>query len=286
MGTPERNKKVSRDYRRKLVADRRFDKLSPNSPHFKKVTLRDFPRIMTLLTTISTLSDTESDEMDIKTDLSLGDILHKSRSALKTYSRVRNFIEIIHNRVELAREIDAFFFHIHHLLISKDEMLEMLSLDYYYEQAKSKLDTKDPKFIELDNEILFQTNSTVDQTRGFLAAVDNLRNISDYMYYDIMSSSLQSRLRSDDELNNSLAKIDLGNELVEYILTLRERISRMVNDLGTGISKVYTVKSDIAKIIKKMFEVIPTLKELEEGAGLIGKWALWGLLMLFFLRKG
>ena len=71
--------------------------------------------------------------------MGLGDVLHKSYDALKTYSRVRNFITIISDRYGLAREIDSFYYHIHHLIISKDEMLEMLSLDYYYKLAYHKV---------------------------------------------------------------------------------------------------------------------------------------------------
>lgn len=239
--------------------------------------MRDFPRIMTLLSTVTNITNTTEDQIKIKDDLGLGDVLHKSYDALKTYSRVRNFITIISDRYGLAREIDSFYYHIHHLIISKDEMLEMLSLDYYYKQAKNKLDVTNSRFIELDNEILYETNLAVDQTRGFLAAIDNLRNIADFMYMDFSSETMKRGLGSDDKLASSLAKIDLGQSFGDYVVNLQVRLSNMIGNLGTGVSKVYTVRSDIAKILKKMFDEIPTVKELKE------KWAGVYQLSVMFL---
>ena len=141
-----------------------------------EIYLSNYPRIMTICSTVSNLYNIFAEV--IPDDISQQDLLEKTEQGLETYKQGREFFNIVINeKEEFQAEIDHFFENTPKVLVTMDEMLKVMSFTNYYENVKKRIDTTESQFLELDNQLKYETNDFVDKARYFLVALDNLRNI-------------------------------------------------------------------------------------------------------------
>ena len=278
-----RDKYKSKIYNRthKFATSRLLNNHNSQEPIFKPVYISSYPRIMTLMSTASNITNMsekvmgedafDSDKVDLK------EIFSAAHSGLKMYEEIRNFIKILYyEQAELSLEIDSFFYNCDKILISKDEMLRLLSLEKYYIHAKKKCDVKSERFRELDNQLLFESNDFVDKIRRFLLAIDNLRNAGSFISFE---SNKAPAVHQNWEIMNTLEKVENGKQLTEVILTMKVKLESMISGIGDGVKKGKSIKSDVVKVLKEMFEIIPLVNE--NVSRISNLLFLMGLLIIF-----
>lgn len=248
-----------------------------------QIYLSAYPRIMVIATTISTLYNTYAEV--IPEDIAQADLLEKTEQGLKTYKLGREFFNVIINESkEFQAEVDHFFENIPRLLVTLDEMMKVMAFESYYENVKSKVDIKEKQFVELDNQLKFETNDFVDKTRYFLVALDNLRNISNYLYIEI--KPFQEKYMNDTVLN-ILDKIDQGVGMVDAILQVKIRMEGLMTNLTDGISKINVIRNNMAVILREMYKLIPVTSDSLGGIGMfpLAKFGLLFLLINLFITS-
>ena len=218
-----------------------------------KLYLSSFPRIMKVVSTITTLYNLYTDV--IPDEIAQTDLIEKTEQGLKTYQKGKDFFNIVINESALYKEeVDNFFKNSTKTLVTLDEMMMVTSLDSYYENIKSKVDTKESQFIKLDNQLKFEVNDFVDKFRYFLVAIDSLRNISEYMY-------IEMKPFEEKYLQNSvlsvLDKIDQGVNMVDAILQLKIKAEGLLTHLTDGVAKISVVRNNMVEIIREMHKLIP-----------------------------
>lgn len=237
---------------------------------------------MTVCATVSNMYNTFAEV--IPDDIAQADLLEKTEQGLETYKQGRDFFNIIINeRDEFQAEIDHFFEHVPKLLVTLDEMLKVMSFENYYENVRKRVDTAEKQFVELDNQLKFETNDFIDKTRYFLVALDNLRNIHNYMYVELKPFEEKYM---DDAVLNILDKIDQGVNMVDAILQLKIRMEGLLTNLTEGINKISIVRNNMAVILREMYKLIPVTSDASKGVTLARTGVLLGLLaLLLFMFK-
>ena len=247
-----------------------------------KLYLSSFPRIMSVVSTITTLFNLYTDV--IPDEIAQSDLLEKTEQGLKTYQKGKDFFNIIINESdEYKEEVDRFFLNSSKTLVTLEEMMKIMSLDGYYENVKGKVDTTESQFVKLENQLKFEVNDFVDKFRYFLVAIDSLRNISNYMYVEMKPFD-------DKYLGNSvlnvLDKIDQGVSMVDAILQLKMKAEGLLTHLTDGVSKINVVRNNMVAIIREMHKLIPVTSDSIGGVGVWGVgWALALLIAAFFWRE-
>lgn len=222
-----------------------------------QIYLSAYPRIMTVAGTVSNMYNTFAEV--IPDDIAQTDLLEKTEQGLETYKQGRDFFNIIINeRDEFQAEIDHFFDNVPKLLVTLDEMLHVMSFTNYYENVKKRVDTTEKQFVELDNQLKFETNDFIDKTRYFLVALDNLRNIHNYMYVELKPFEEKYM---DDAVLNILDKIDQGVNMVDAILQLKIRMEGLLTNLTEGVNKISIVRNNMAVILREMYKLIPATSD-------------------------
>lgn len=205
------------------------------------------------------------------------DVLSTAQYGLNTYKLIRNFFNIVFNeQYDLQMEIDSFFAKADKLLITRSELLEVLSLEKYYEQVSKLVETDSPIFMEMNNELVYQANDVVDKIRHFLIAIDNLRHIG--LYYNFESVPHKNLEGNWDE-KNTLQKVSSGEEMLTFILSLQGKTSNMIQSLPSGIEKLYSVRQDCLKILRNMYKLVP----LKNNTILVS--ATWALIAIWTIFK-
>ena len=218
-----------------------------------EIYLSNYPRIMIVCGTISNLYNTFAEV--IPEDISQSDLLEKTEQGLETYKQGKEFFNVIINeKQEFQAEVDHFFENVPKVLVTMEEMLQVMSFTNYYENVKKRVDTTEKQFVELDNQLKYETNDFVDKTRYFLVALDNLRNIHNYMYVEMKPFEEKYM---DDAVLNILDKIDQGVNMVDAILQLKIRMEGLLNNLTDGINKITVVRNNMALILREMHKLIP-----------------------------
>jgi hypothetical protein len=219
----------------------------------EEIYLSAFPRIMTVCGTVSNLYNTFAEV--IPDDIAQTDLLEKTEQGLETYKQGREFFNIIINeRDQFQAEVDHFFANIPKVLVTMDEMLHVMSFTNYYENIKKKVDVTESQFVQLDNQLKFETNDFVDKTRYFLVALDNLRNIHNYLYVEMKPFEEKYM---DDAVLNILDKIDQGVNMVDAILQLKIRMEGLLTNLTDGVNKIGIIRNNMAVILREMYKLIP-----------------------------
>lgn len=246
--------------------------------------LSAYPRIMTVCSTVSNLYNTFAEV--IPDDIAQQDLLEKTEQGLETYKQGREFFNIIINeQTEFKAEVDHFFDNIPKVLVTMDEMLKVMSFTNYYENIKKRVDTTEKQFVDLDNQLKFETNDFVDKTRYFLVALDNLRNIHNYMYIELKPFEEKYM---DDAVLNILDKIDQGVNMVDAILQLKIRMEGLLTNLTDGVNKIGIIRNNMAVILREMYKLIPATSNAHSSQAVFaGQRALLAalLLLFFFLRN-
>ena len=223
--------------------------------------MSNFPRVMTVAATISKLYNTFNQV--IPGDIANTDILEKTEQGLKTYKMGKEFFTIIiHESQDLQREVDGIFSKSTQILVTFEEMLILMGFDDYYATLRTKVDTKEHQFIELDNQLKFEINDFVDKARYFLVALDNLRNISNYLYIELQP--FEEKYASDSLLN-IIDKIDQGVGMVDAILQLKIRMEGLLNNLTNGVNKLFVVRNNMSSILIEMHKLIPQFENVGNG---------------------
>ena len=259
-----RDKFKARIYRRthKFATSRLLNNHKSNEPIFRPVYMTNYPRIMTLFSTASgvvNLGNNVMEEDKEVSDMDYKEVFFAAHNGLQTYRQIRNFMDILlYQRAELSLEIESFFYNCDKILIGKDEMLSLLSLDKYYENAKKKCDTKSEAWIELDNELLYQSNDFLDKMRRFLLGIDNIRNIGSYMSFEV-SKDPNTNQKWDGM--STLQKVESGAELMNIILTLKIKIENLMNGIKEGVQKGRSVRGEVVSILREMYKLIPLKNE-------------------------
>ena len=249
-------------------------------PIFKPVYISQYPRIMTLVSTatnIVNLSENVMEDEDNPGSMDLKDIFSAANHGLRVYREIRNFIDILfYEQAELSLEIDSFFYNCDKILIGKEELLRLLALEKYYDNARKKCDISSPEFRELDNELLYQTNDFLDKIRRFLLGIDNLRNVASFMSFSVEG---KPELNKDWDVMSSIEKIQSGKNLTEIILSLKAHLEIMLFGIRDGVNKGRNIRKDVVTILREMYRLIP-LKN--EGTSRLAS-LLWatGLIWLF-----
>ena len=247
-----------------------------------KLYLSSFPRIMSVVSTITTLFNLYTDV--IPDEIAQNDLLEKTEQGLKTYQKGKDFFNIIINESEeYKEEVDRFFLNSGKTLVTLEEMMKIMSLDGYYENVKQKVDTTESQFVKLENQLKFEVNDFVDKFRYFLVAIDSLRNISNYMYVEMKPFD-------DKYLGNSvlnvLDKIDQGVSMVDAILQLKMKAEGLLTHLTDGVSKINVIRNNMVAIIREMHKLIPVTSDSIGGTSVWGvSWALALLIAAFFWRE-
>jgi len=241
----------------KFDTSRLLNNNESHQPIFKPVYMEQYPRILTLFSTASgvvnisehVIEDDDSNSMDIK------EVFSVAHDGLKTYQKVQNFLNIlIYERAELSMEIESFFYNCDKILIGKDEMLRLLALDKYYNNAKRKCDTKSEEWRELDNELLYQSNDFLDKVRRFLLGIDNLRNVATYMSFE---AKKEPGANQKWDGISTLKKIESGKDITKIILTLKFKLENLMNGIKDGVNKGRSVRGEVVTILRKMYKLIP-----------------------------
>lgn len=232
-----------------------------NHPVFEKtedeIYLSNYPRIMTICSTISNMYNIFAEV--IPDDIANQDLLEKTEQGLETYKQGREFFTIVINeKEEFQTEIDSFFENTSKVLVTMDEMLKVMSFTNYYENVKKRVDTTETQFVELDNQLKFETNDFVDKTRYFLVALDNLRNIHNYLYVEMKPFEEKYM---DDAVLNILDKIDQGVNMVDAILQLKIRMEGLLTNLTDGVNKISVIRNNMAVILREMYKLIPVTND-------------------------
>lgn len=247
-----------------------------------EIYLSHYPRIMTICSTVSNLYNIFAEV--IPDDISQQDLLEKTEQGLETYKQGREFFNIVINEKDaFQNEIDHFFQNTPKVLVTMDEMLKVMSFTNYYENVKKRIDTTESQFLELDNQLKFETNDFVDKARYFLVALDNLRNIHNYLYVEMKPFEEKYM---DDAVLNILDKIDQGVNMVDAILQLKIRMEGLLTNLTDGINKITVIRNNMAVILREMYKLIPVTNDalLSEGI-LSGRFALMMILIGFFFMR-
>lgn len=246
--------------------------------------LSAYPRIMTVCGTVSNLYNTFAEV--IPDDIAQQDLLEKTEQGLETYKQGREFFNIIINeQEEFKAEVDHFFSNIPKVLVTMDEMLHVMSFTNYYENIKKRVDTTEKQFVDLDNQLKFETNDFVDKTRYFLVALDNLRNIHNYMYIELKPFEEKYM---DDAVLNILDKIDQGVNMVDAILQLKIRMEGLLTNLTDGVNKLGIIRNNMAVILREMYKLIPATSNVHSSEGIFGRKVLlifMFVLLFFFVRN-
>lgn len=278
----------SKMYNRKhhFAYNRNLNGNESGEPIFRPVYMSDYPRISTVVSTANTIINLQSNVMKDATDenesMDLKEIFSAASSGLQIYRQIRNFINIVFiEHAELSLEIDSFYYHCDKILISKEEMLNLLSLEKYYTNAKKKCDVTSERFRELDNELQYQANDFVDKVRRFLLGIDNLRNVGSYMGFEASQTDINETNKNWDQMN-TLEKIKSGENMTELILTLKMKLENMMFGIRDGIHKSATFKKDIVVILREMYKLIP-LKN--EGVNILRNLTYAFVMLVFFLKK-
>jgi hypothetical protein len=247
----------------------------------EEIYLSAYPRIMTVCGTVSNLYNTFAEV--IPNDIAQTDLLEKTEQGLETYKQGREFFNIIINeRDQFQAEVDHFFENIPRVLVTMDEMLHVMSFTNYYENIKSKVDTTETQFVQLDNQLKFETNDFVDKARYFLVALDNLRNIHNYLYVEMKPFEEKYM---DDAVLNILDKIDQGVNMVDAILQLKIRMEGLLTNLTDGVNKIGIIRNNMAVILREMYKLIPaTSVAVNQGVTRVMMWAM-AILLVFFIRN-
>lgn len=243
-----------------------------------KLYLSSFPRIMKVVSTITTLYNLYTDV--IPDEIAQSDLIEKTEQGLKTYQKGKDFFNIVINESALYKEeVDNFFKNSTKTLVTLDEMMIVTSLDSYYENVKSKVDTKESQFIKLDNQLKFEVNDFVDKFRYFLVAIDSLRNISEYMYIEM--KPFEEKYLGSSVLN-VLDKIDQGVNMVDAILQLKIKAEGLLTHLTDGVAKITVVRNNMVEIIREMHKLIPVTSDSIVSQGRLS--VTWGIIiaLLFF----
>jgi hypothetical protein len=183
------------------------------------------------------------------------DVLSTAQYGLKTYRLIRNFFKIVFNeQYALQMEIDSFFAKADKLLINKSELLEVLSLEKYYEQVTKLVETDSPIYQEMNNELVYQANDLVDKLRHFLIAIDNLRHLGLYYNFEAVP---HKNLEGNWDDKNTLQKVSSGEEMLTFILALQEKTTTLGRSLPSGVEKLYSVRQDCLKILREMYKMVP-----------------------------
>jgi hypothetical protein len=245
-----------------------------------QIYLSAYPRIMTVCGTISNMYNTFAEV--IPDDIAQTDLLEKTEQGLETYKQGRDFFNIIINeRDEFQGEIDHFFENVPKLLVTLDEMLQVMSFTNYYENVKKRVDTTEKQFVELDNQLKFETNDFIDKTRYFLVALDNLRNIHNYMYVELKPFEEKYM---DDAVLNILDKIDQGVNMVDAILQLKIRMEGLLTNLTEGVNKISIVRNNMAVILREMYKLIPATSDAHISATILStRKLLFTLCLVLFM---
>lgn len=246
--------------------------------------LSAYPRIMTVCATVSNLYNTFAEV--IPDDIAQQDLLEKTEQGLETYKQGREFFSIIINeQEEFKAEVDHFFENIPKLLVTMDEMLKVMSFTNYYENIKKRVDTNEKQFVDLDNQLKFETNDFVDKTRYFLVALNNLRNIHNYMYVEMKPFEEKYM---DDAVLNILDKIDQGVNMVDAILQLKIRMEGLLTNLTDGVNKIGIIRNNMAVILREMYKLIPATSNAHLSQGIFGcklVMTFMFVLLFFFVRN-
>ena len=243
-------------------------KSDPNEPVFNPIHVSNFPRIKTLVSTatyvfnlnqgVGNVEDKSNNNEESKFDEvleSTQDVLSSAQYGLKTYRLVRDFFKIIiEEQYELQNEFDSFFYHSKKILMNKHELLEMLSLEKYYEQIQKLVNTKTETYKEFDNQLVFQANDVVDKLRHFLLGINNLRNLGSYYHYEAIEKKDLNKSWDD---KNTLEKVESGEEMLTFILNLKEKTNNLLLALPSGIEKIGSVRQDCLKILRNMYKLVP-----------------------------
>jgi len=249
----------------------------------QEIYLSAYPRIMTVCGTVSNLYNTFAEV--IPDDIAQNDLLEKTEQGLETYKQGREFFNIIINeRDEFQAEVDHLFDNIPKVLVTMDEMLHVMSFTNYYENIKKKVDTTESQFVQLDNQLKFETNDFVDKTRYFLVALDNLRNIHNYFYVEMKPFEEKYM---DDAVLNILDKIDQGVNMVDAILQLKIKMESLLTNLTDGVNKIGIIRNNMAVILREMYKLIPVAGAGVKSVGIFGDRLVMlamTVLLFFFIR--
>ena len=249
----------------------------------QEIYLSAYPRIMTVCGTVSNLYNTFAEV--IPDDIAQNDLLEKTEQGLETYKQGREFFNIIINeREEFQAEVDHLFENIPKVLVTMDEMLHVMSFTNYYENIKKKVDTTESQFVQLDNQLKFETNDFVDKTRYFLVALDNLRNIHNYFYVEMKPFEEKYM---DDAVLNILDKIDQGVSMVDAILQLKIKMESLLTNLTDGVNKIGIIRNNMAVILREMYKLITVAGAGVKSVGIFGNRLVMlamTVLLFFFIR--
>lgn len=245
----------------KYATSRLLNNHNSDQPIFKPIYISQYPRIMTLVSTATNIINLKEHVMEDDTpdSIDLKEIFSAANHGLRVYREIRNFIDILfYEQAELSLEIDSFFYNCDKILIGKEELLRLLALEKYYENAKKKCDTSSPRFQELDNELLYQTNDFLDKIRRFLLGIDNLRNVASFMSFTVEG---KPEIKKDWDVMSSLDKIQSGKNLAEIILTLKSELEVMLFGIRDGVNKGRDIRKEVVTILREMYKMIPLKNE-------------------------